>query len=131
MFIVHDHTDDAESHKRLKNHNTLRTRTGIERILKHSITEMCLHGTFRGDAEIEYSNQSVYSVFLKTLAHCKLADIVTIPEILGLILPYQKSQLSLLVFKTMYLLKSLIVSLTPTLLNIPSLGYLGDFIRKL
>ena len=45
---------------------------------------MCSPGTFRGDAEIEYSNPSIYSVLLKTLAHWKLADIVTIPEILDI-----------------------------------------------
>ena len=76
--------NEAESHKRLKNHNTLRTRTGIEGILKHSITQMCSHGTFRGDGEIEYSNTSVYSVFLRTLAQWTLADIVTIAEILDI-----------------------------------------------
>ena len=62
----------------MKKHDTLRTKTGIDGILKHSITRMCVHMAHSG--EIEYSNLSVYSVFLKTLAHWKLADVVTIPE---------------------------------------------------
>ena len=39
--------------------------------------------------------------------------------------------MSLLSVKSMYLLKSLIISLTLTALKIPSLGYLVDFIRDL
>ena len=80
----HQQNDEAESHKWLKTHNTMRTKTGIEGILKHSITGMCSHGTFRDDAEIEYSYTAVHSVFLKTLAYWKVADVVTIPDSLGL-----------------------------------------------
>ena len=68
----------------MKTHNTLSTKTGIEGILKHSIKEICSDGTFREDAEIEYRSATVYLVFLKTLAHWKVADVVTIPDSLGL-----------------------------------------------
>ena len=67
--------NEAQTHKWLKTHNTLRTKTGIEGTLKHSIRE---------DAEIEYSSATVYSVFLKTLANWKVADVVTIPDSLGI-----------------------------------------------
>ena len=80
MTKKYQQNNEAESHNRLKNHNTLRTRTYIEGILKHSIKGMGSHGTFRGDVEIEYSNLSVSSVFLKTLTYWKLADVVTFPE---------------------------------------------------
>ena len=75
----------------------------------------------------------MYSVFLKTLAHWKLAYVVTIPESLDFNDTFANDLVLLKEphVESMYLLKSLIFSLTPTALKIPSLGYLGDVIKKL
>ena len=65
----------------MKNHDTLRTRTGTELVSLNTVSQGCAHMAHSGVMlKLNTATYQCNSVFLKTLALWKLADVITIPE---------------------------------------------------